>query len=223
MLSMAYRVVSQVDLDLTSTGHVFALPNTYHHFHYEYVYCTNGIERQKFGGPSQCFIFPMLYSQALRKKCTNFFLTLSVRHMHHLTKGHSGINKFITVSTPKSNVKVFSEVNKWCIDYILCKVKYNIISLMIAPLHEALLEISCGSRYSQNRYHWVKHALWAGASFMIIRPMCEEFYSRYTWWSIMALYAIILEKPILMDDSTYRTKPEMVLIIKLKWNVVNGT
>ena len=52
--------------------------------------------------------FPMLYSQALHKKCTNFS-TLSVIHMHHLTKGHSGITK---VSTPKNNVKVFSEVDK---------------------------------------------------------------------------------------------------------------
>ena len=91
--------------------------------HNEYVHHTNsmqGIERQKFGGLSWWFIFPVLYSQALHIK--HKFLTLSVKQMHHPTKGHSGIDYRSVI-------------------YFLQR-KNN--GQMIPPLHEAPLEYYCG-------------------------------------------------------------------------------
>ena len=42
-----------------------------------------------------------------------------------------------------------------------------------------------GSSLKQTPFGWVKDALSAGANFIFIQLTGEEFYSRYTWWSII--------------------------------------
>ena len=76
MLHIAFWGVDQVDPDVTSTCHVVTLPNTYRHLHNEYVYHTNSVQRPR-GKNLEAksmiyFFFPVLYRQALHKKCTNF-------------------------------------------------------------------------------------------------------------------------------------------------------
>ena len=92
---------------------------------------------------SMVYFFP----HVLQPGTTHKFLTLPVKQMHHLMKGHGGIDRrsvIYFVHHKIMNAKIFSEVDKWCIDSIIYKVDYtyawSIIDQMIPSLHEASLE-----------------------------------------------------------------------------------